>query len=66
MLKEKLREEVEEFIVDETIEEVADVAEVLEAIAVHKKFAAAEVTKVRKRKADERGRFEAGIILDEA
>ncbi len=65
-LKEKLQEEVDEFQKAENIEELADVLEVLDAIAEYKGFDAIEVKKVKEKKAEERGRFEKRIILDEA
>ena len=65
-LKEKLLEEVEEFTRDESIEEFADVLEVLDAIAAWKQFDVKEVSRVKEKKARERGRFEKKIILDES
>ena len=65
-LKEKLIEEVQEFQEDESIEEIADILEILEAIADHKKFDNEEVNKIKKKKAEERGKFKSRIILDES
>ncbi|MBI4034015.1 MAG: nucleoside triphosphate pyrophosphohydrolase [Candidatus Brennerbacteria bacterium] len=65
-LKEKLLEEIEEFKKDESIEEFADLLEVIDAIADYKKFDRAEVEKIREEKTEERGRFKDRIILDES
>jgi predicted house-cleaning noncanonical NTP pyrophosphatase (MazG superfamily) len=65
-LKEKLVEEMEEFKADESIEEFADLLEVIDAVATYKKFDMTEVNKVREKKAEERGRFNDRIILDES
>ena len=65
-LKEKLQEEVNEFQKAENMEELADVLEVLDAIADYKGFDTVEVKKVKEKKAEERGRFAKRIILDES
>ena len=65
-LKEKLSEEVEEFIEAESIEEMADLLEVIDAVIKYKKFNRAKLLSVRKKKAQERGRFSKKIILDES
>jgi len=65
-LKDKLIEEFEEFKAEESIEEFADLMEVIEAIQKYKQFDTEEVLSVRDAKAEERGRFERGIILDES
>lgn len=65
-LKEKLQEEIVEFSKDENIEELADILEVLDAIQVYKKFDPAEIAKVKEKKAEERGKFEKRVILDES
>ena len=65
-LKEKLREEIEEFTKDENIEEIVDILEVIEAIIKHKKFTNKDITAVKSLKAKERGGFKKGIILEEA
>lgn len=64
-LKEKLREEVEEFIADENTEELADVEEVIEAIYAFKHYSRVEVQQVRDKKKQERGGFTRRLILDE-
>lgn len=65
-LKEKLREEVGEFAQDSSIGEIADILEVIDAICAYKNFDKAELEKVKNKKAEERGRFEKRIILDES
>ena len=65
-LKEKLQEEVSEFLEAENTEELADIAEVLNAIMLHKGFSKELLAEEQKKKADERGGFEKRIILDEA
>jgi predicted house-cleaning noncanonical NTP pyrophosphatase (MazG superfamily) len=65
-LKEKLQEEINEFIEAESIEEMADVLEVIDAIIDFKKFNKNELQKVKNIKAEERGKFENRIILEES
>jgi len=65
-LKEKLGEEVLEFQNDENEEELADILEVLDAIVDYKKFDKNKIEEIKKKKAEERGKFEKKIILDES
>lgn len=65
-LKEKLLEEFEEFKKDESVVEIADMLEVLDAFIEYKRFDKAEVMRTKEEKAAERGRFKDHIILDEA
>ncbi len=65
-LKEKLGEEVLEFQKDESAEELADLLEVLDAIAEYKEFERGTIEKIRQEKAGERGRFKDRIILEES
>ena len=65
-LKEKLTEEFEEFKKDESAEEMADILEVIEAIARYKGFNMVDVGKIKNKKAEERGKFQKRIILDES
>lgn len=65
-LKDKLEEEVSEFKNDESAEEFSDLLEVIEAIKIHKNFDDRNLLEIRKKKADERGLFEKGIILEES
>ena len=63
-LKEKLREEAAEFTADEKEEELADVFEVVRAIAEFKKFDLENIEAMREKKAKERGGFSKRIVLD--
>ncbi|MDD3434873.1 MAG: nucleoside triphosphate pyrophosphohydrolase [Candidatus Pacebacteria bacterium] len=65
-LKEKLGEEINEFSENETIEEIADVYEVIEAMCDYKKFSPEDVETTRKKKIEERGAFKKKIILEES
>lgn len=65
-LKEKCFEEMEEFMKDESVEEFADLLEVIDAIAIYKKFNAEEIIRIKEGKAATRGKFEKRIILDES
>lgn len=65
-LKEKLQEEVGEFLHDESAGEIADILEVIDAICEYKQYQKEEVARVKEIKAAEKGRFEKRIILDEA
>ena len=65
-LKEKLQEEVNEFMEAESIEEMADILEVVDAILDFKNFDKEELAKVKNKKADERGKFKDKIILEES
>jgi len=64
-LKEKLQEEVDEFIEDNNEEELADILEVVYAICDFKKIDKEKLEILREKKAEERGRFKDKIILDE-
>lgn len=63
-LKNKLKEEVNEFLEEESTEELADISEVLNAIYEHKGISGEEVERIRKKKREERGGFEKGIIWE--
>ena len=63
-LKEKLEEEVEEFLRDSNEEELADILEVLYAICDFKKIDKKKLELIRKKKARERGKFKHKLILD--
>ena len=64
-LKEKLKEEINEFLESNTEEELADVLEVIYSICDLKGINRDEIEEIRKKKAEERGGFEERIVLDE-
>lgn len=59
----KLSEEAAEYAESRELEELADVIEVVRGILHHRGVAWDELEQVRARKYDERGGFEAGILL---
>lgn len=63
-LREKLCEEAEEFRESGDSEELADVLEVLAAIRDAEGVAQAELDRLREEKAEERGRFSEGVVLE--
>ena len=64
-LKEKLNEEVNEFLKEDNEEELADILEVIDGICEFKKFDKDKIEKIKIEKAEERGKFNKRIILDE-
>ncbi len=64
-LKDKLIEEANEFINNNTQEELADILEVIYSICNYKNFDVNNIEKIRVKKAEERGGFKNKIILDE-
>jgi len=64
-LKEKLKEEAEEFYKDSNKEELADILEVINAICEFKNISKDNLENLRKNKAEQRGSFKEKIILDE-
>ena len=64
-LKEKLQEEIAEFMKDNNSEELADILEVIYAICDYKKINKNKLELLRKKKAKKRGGFKDKIILDE-
>ena len=63
-LEAKLNEEVAEYQADKSLEEMADVLEVLQAICVARGYSLEELDEVRARKAEERGAFAERIFLE--
>ncbi len=63
-LKEKLFEELNEFSISETKEELADILEVIQTIAEFKGYSLSEIEEIRKKKNEERGGFKNKIILE--
>lgn len=63
-LDRKLNEECAEYQADKSIEEMADVLEVLYAIAAARGHSVEELERVRAEKAEKRGRFSERIYLE--
>ena len=64
-LKDKLKEEVDEFLGNSNEEELSDILEILYAICDFKKINKDKLELIRKKKQEERGGFKNKIILDE-
>ena len=65
MLDEKLNEELAEYQESKSMEELADLLEVIRAVAAARGSSIGEVEKIRQEKAAERGGFEKRILLIE-
>lgn len=63
MLDKKLNEELAEYQADKTLEELADLLEVIYAVVKARGYSVEQLEKVRKEKADKRGSFEKKILL---
>lgn len=61
----KLREEMEEYLKEGSIEELADLVEVIYAILDSKGVSLEEFERIRAAKADERGAFKKRLLLKE-
>ena len=59
----KLKEEVNEYLADNSIEEIADIMEVLLAILKYNKIEYGEFEKMRTAKVEKRGSFDKRIFL---
>lgn len=64
-LKEKLLEEVNEFLKEDNKEELADILEVIDSICDFKKFDKKEINEIKEKKKLKRGGFSRKIILEE-
>ena len=62
-LKRKLKEEVEEYLQDNTVEELADIIEVVEALAENQGSSLREVMELKLRKQSKNGAFKKRIFL---
>ncbi len=60
----KLQEEVEEFIKNRTLEELADILEVVDALAKELGADLGKVLEIKERKRLERGGFTKGIVIE--
>lgn len=65
MLDAKLDEELAEYHKDQSVEELADLLEVIRAVAIARGYSLEELEQVRQEKAAERGGFEKRILLKE-
>ena len=65
MLDAKLDEELAEYHKDQSVEELADLLEVLLACTVARGYSVEQLEKIRAEKAFKRGRFEKKILLTE-
>jgi predicted house-cleaning noncanonical NTP pyrophosphatase (MazG superfamily) len=64
-LERKLKEETAEFLKDKNAEELADILEVVYALAATLNVSLEELERLRLKKAQERGDFKKRIILEE-
>ncbi len=64
-LREKLQEEVAEFLESGDVEELADILEVVHALGNVHDVDKVKLEEIRSRKAEERGGFTSRIILDD-
>lgn len=65
MLDEKLNEELEEYQESKSMEELADLLEVIRTVAAARGSSIEEVEAIRRDKAEKRGGFEKKILLTE-
>jgi predicted house-cleaning noncanonical NTP pyrophosphatase (MazG superfamily) len=65
MLDAKLDEELAEYHKDQNIEELADILEVIRAVAIARGYTLEDLERVRAEKAAKRGGFEKRILLKE-
>jgi len=64
-LDEKLNEELAEYQESKSMEELADLLEVMRAVAVVRGSSPEEIENIRREKAEKRGGFEKKILLEE-
>ena len=62
-LDQKLNEELAEYHQDKSIEELADLLEVMYAVVVARGYSVAELERIRLEKAEKRGAFEKKLLL---
>lgn len=63
LLEEKLKEEVNEFMQDRNLEELADIMEVVFGLAENLGYSEEDLLKKREEKKEERGGFKEGVFL---
>jgi len=63
-LEKKLTEELTEYLADHSLEEMADLLEVMHGILYHRGISWDELEKIRLEKRKKRGGFEQGIYLE--
>ncbi len=63
LLEKKLLEEVNEYLEDKNLEELADIMEVLFGLANELGYSEEDLIKKRNEKLEKRGRFKEGIVL---
>ncbi len=63
-LERKLKEELDEYLLDHSIEEMADLLEVMHGILHHRGIPWEELEQVRAKKHAEKGGFDKGIFLE--
>ncbi|MBR3928870.1 MAG: nucleoside triphosphate pyrophosphohydrolase [Clostridia bacterium] len=64
MLDKKLSEELNEYFADKSMEEIADLLEVIHAVVTARGFSMEDVEKIRLSKKEKRGGFEKRIFLE--
>ena len=62
-LDQKLNEELSEYQQDKSIEELADLLEVMYAVVVARGYSVAELERIRLEKSEKRGAFEKRLLL---
>ena len=62
-LRDKLQEETQEFLDSRDVEELADIMEVVYALAAHKGYSVQQLEELRARKTAERGGFADRVFL---
>lgn len=62
-LNQKLQEELDEYLEDESVEELADMVEVIIAILNYKQVSLETFESIRKKKQEDRGAFDKKIFL---
>jgi predicted house-cleaning noncanonical NTP pyrophosphatase (MazG superfamily) len=65
MLDDKLREEMNEYLQSNSVEELADIVEVINAILAYRDMSADDFDRMRLSKRNERGGFEKRVFLKE-